>query len=147
MKDRKRRLLVTLDISNQIRKAISSTGNGAELAAGWQNSTLMAAGFDCGICGKGVSCLGDYRICRSLTSIVKSQKALEKLELCSEPSEGISTAIAHLKWIIADLVREKEASDAVFLQRAVAQRDLDRSAHWSQKQFSSYGQMLANLLD
>ena len=147
MKDRKRRLLVTLDISNQIKRAIESSRNGAKPTADCQNINLTAAGFDCGICGNEVNCFGGWRICRSLTSIKKSQEALEELESCSEPSEEILKAITHLKWIIADLIREKEASDAVFLERAVAQREMDQSAHWSQKQFSSYGQMLANLLD
>lgn len=147
MKDRKRRLLVTLAISNQIRSAIESSRNDAKSTAGCQISTTTAAGFECGICGEDVLCCGDYRICRSLTSITKSQKALERLELCFEPSYEILKAVAYLKQIIKDLIREKEASDAVILQRVVAQPEVDQSAHWSQKHFSPYGQMLASLLD
>ena len=147
MKDRKRSLLVTLAISNEIRSAVESVRNCTKAALEYQNSTMTAAGFDCGICGRGVRCFGDNRICRSLTSITKSQEALEKLELCFQPNDEILKAIKYLKQIIVDLIREKEASDAVFLQRAVAQTEVDQSAHWSQKQFSSYGQMLAFLLD
>lgn len=142
MKDRKRRLLVTHAISCQIRKAIESTS-----VVGCQYSTSTTSWYDCGICGKDVLCLGNQRICPSLTSITKSQTALEKLELCIQPSNKVLEAIAYLKQIIRDLIREKEATDAVVLQRSVAQSEVDQSACWSQKQFSSYGQMLGFLLD
>lgn len=143
MKDRKRRLLVTHAISCQIREAIKSIR-----VAGCQYSTTVPPSwYNCGICGKDVLCLGYQRICPSLTSISKSQTALEKLELVIQPSDKVLKAIAYLKQIIKDLIREKEATNAVILQRSVAQREVDQPAYWSQKQFSSYGQMLGFLLD
>lgn len=78
---------------------------------------------------------------------MKSQEALEKLELYLSSSDEILKAIAYLKQIIVDLIKEKEASHAVIVQRAVAQPEVDHSAHWSQKQLSFYGQMLALFLD
>lgn len=123
MKDRKRQLLVTLDISEQIKGAIRCTRNFAKPTPGCQIIYVTAPASDCGICGDGVACC-NYRICHSLTSIMKSTKALEKLELCSHPNEDILKAITHLKWIIADLIREKGASDTTFLYKAVARRGL-----------------------
>lgn len=147
MKDRKRRLLITHAISNQIRSAMENTRNAARPTAGCRYSTTTPSLNGCGICGKHVLCLGNQTICPSLTSISKSQAALEKLELFIQPSDEILKAVAYLEQIIKDLIREKEATDAVILQRSIAQCEKDPSAYWSQKQFSSYGQMLGFLLD
>ena len=146
MKDRKRRLLVTPAISNQIREAIESTSHGTKTTVGYQYSNTPTDWSGCRTCGS-ILCYANATICPSLTSITKSQETLEKLELCIQPSDEVLKAIAYLKQIIVDLVREKEASDAASLENAVAQREVDQSAHWSQKQFSSYGQMLGFLLD
>lgn len=131
MKERKRRLLVTSNISDHIKRALESTRNGMNPAAMCQISSETADGFDCGICGPDVWCFGDHRICRSLTSIAKSQEALEKLELCSEPSDAILEAIAYLKQIVEDLIREKTANDAVSLQK-----ELDWPMGWDHHSFS-----------
>ena len=147
MKDRKRQLQVTLAISTQIRRAVESTRDGAELAVERHDCSMPHAGYGCSICGEDVYCFGDNRICRSLASITKSSQALGKLELYHSQSETTANAIAHLKRIIMDLIREKEASDAVMLQSAVARFEPARRAHWSKKPFSSYGQRLNLLLD
>ena len=115
MKDRKRQLQVTLGISTQIRRAVESTRDGAELAAEDQNCTMPRAGYGCSICGEDLFCFGDNGICRSLASLTKSNQALEKLELCHRQSDQTAEAITRLKQIIMDLIREKEASDAVML--------------------------------
>ncbi len=144
MKGRKRRLPITLAISNQIRTALESIRDCPR-----HHYTTSVARFDCGLCGR-YACLflfGDHRICHSLTSISKSQHAVEELELCCKERDGILLAIDYLKQIIADLTREKEASDAVILQRAVAQRKLDQSTFRSQKQSFPHGRMLCVLLN
>lgn len=132
MKDRKRRLLITPVISNQIRRAMESTRKATGSPAGCRHSTTPLS-YGCGICGNDVSCLGNQMICLSLTSIYKGQTALEKLELLVQPSDQVLEAIAHLRRIIRDLIREKDATDAVILQRSVTQRRVNRSAYWSQK--------------
>ena len=146
MKDRKRRLLVTLAISNRIKSDINSITTGAGSTVEGHSSIPTTHGFECSLCGEGVLCAGNHSICRSLTSITKSQQALERLELYYQRSDKTREAIAYLKQIIADLIREKEANDAATLMRAVAQGEVERSAYPSQ-QYSSYGQMLAFLLD
>lgn len=74
MKDRKRQFPVTPVISSRIRTAIESIENCPNLSVGFQSPTTMAAGSNCGICGKGVLYGGEHRICCSLTSISKSRK-------------------------------------------------------------------------
>ena len=117
MKHRKRRFPVTLDISNHIKSAINFVSTDGTATAGFQSSDFTAAGWDCGICGKDTLCFGSQRICRSLTSITKSQETLEKLELCTQPNDEVREAITYLIKIIADLSREKGASDKTALER------------------------------
>ena len=129
MKDRKRRFLVTVDISNTIRSAIEFTRKGGFLTVGCQYPTTSTGWYVCGVCGKGVPYCGEYRICPSLTSLVKSQAALEELELCTQPSEQVLEAILYLMQIVDDLIRGEKASDAAALERVVIrvvnQREMD----------------------
>ena len=117
MKHRKRRFPVTVDISNHIKSAIKSVSSNRTATKGYQSSDSTAAGWNCGICGKDTFCFGSERICRSLTSITKSQEALEKLELRTRPKDEVREAITHLRKIVADLSREKRGSYKTALER------------------------------
>ena len=117
MKHWKRRLLITVDISNHIKSAIKSVSSDGTATAGYQSSGFTLDGWNCGICGKDTWCLGIFVICRSLTSITKSQEALEKLKFCTQPNDEIREAIVYLRKIIADLSEEKKANDKTALER------------------------------
>ena len=117
MKHRKRRFPVTVDISNHIRRAINFVSSDQTTTAGFQSSFFTAVGWDCEICGKDTLCFGSQRICRSLTSITKSQQTLGKLESCTQPNDEVREAITYLRKIIADLSREKGGSDKTALER------------------------------
>ena len=108
MKHRKRQFPVTLDISNDIKRAIMLVSNDGTATTDFQSSDLTAAGWNCGICGKDTLCFGSQRICRSLTLMTKSWETLKKLELCTQPNDEIREAITYLRNIITDLRREKE---------------------------------------
>ena len=117
MKHRKRQFPVTVDISNHIKSAINSVSSDGAAAKGSQSSDFTAVGWGCGICGEDTLCFGSERICRSLTSITKSQEALEKLDLRTQPNDEVREAITYLRKIIADLSREKGGSCETALER------------------------------
>ena len=117
MKHRKRQLLVTVEISNHIKTAIRSNSSDVTATAGVQSSDSTDADWDCGICGQNISRCGSQRICHSLTSITKSQETVEKLELCTQPDNEVREAITLLRSIIADLSREKGASETAAVER------------------------------
>ena len=129
MKDRKRRLLVTSAISNRIMSAINSVRDSAGSTVEGHTPIPTIHRFECSLCGEGVLCFESRRICRSLTSIAKSQQALEKLELCYQQSYETLEAITYLKHIIAELIREEKASGTATLESAAAQREMGQSAN------------------
>lgn len=112
MKRRKRRFLVTVDISNRIKSAINSVSGKGTATPDSQNSDFSAAVSDCGLCGRYILYCGTQRICSALTSITKSQKMLKKLESCTQPNDEVLEAITYLRNIVADLRREEEARDS-----------------------------------
>ena len=113
MRDRKRYLPITLAISSQIQRAVDFTRTDSNPATQSRTYTSADPGFGCGICGENTYCLGNSRICRSLESVTKCQKALDELESCLVPNVEVLGAISYLKQIIRDLYREKKASDSV----------------------------------
>ena len=113
MKDRKRHFSVTPANSSHIQRAIDFSRIDSRPATQLQTYPGADPGFSCGICAAFTYCHSDGRICRSLTSVSRCQKALRELESCLVPNVEILQAIGYLKQIIRDLFREKKASASV----------------------------------
>ena len=116
MRDRKRYFPITPAISSQIQRAVDFTRIDSSPATQSRKYTSAVPGFDCGICGENIYCFGNSRICRSLASVTRCQKALGELESCLVPNVEVLWAIGYLKQIIRDLFREKKASDCALAE-------------------------------